>query len=233
MRWFYGQLDLVYVNSEGYRQSWIERGIPTERLCILPRGLDTTLFHPSRRDPGYWTSHGAPAGRRVLLYVGRLSKEKDLDVIVHAWPRLQGEGVVLAFVGDGPYAKDLRQALPEAIFTGSLSGQELAGAFASADLFLFPSTTDTFGNVIIEALASGLPCIVSDQGGPKDLVEPGRTGFITKALDAEAFAQPVKALLADPAQLATMRQAARTAVESRDWREAANRFWACTTSAVD
>ncbi len=122
----------------------------------------------------------------------------------------------------------MRQALPEAVFTGALVGHELAQAFASADLFLFPSTTDTFGNVIIEALASGLPCIVSDQGGPKDLIEPGRTGAITRALDITAFATEVKSLLDDPARLDAMRPAARAAVESRDWVKAARQFWAMT-----
>lgn len=225
MRWFYGQLDLVYVNSEGYRRDWMARGIPEERLAILPRGLDTTLFHPTRRSAEYWTSRGIPAGQRVLLYVGRVSKEKDLDVIVAAWPRLAGQNAALAFVGDGPYLKELRQLLPDAVFTGALSGEALAGAFASADLFLFPSTTDTFGNVIIEAMASGLPCIVSDQGGPKDLVEPGRTGYITRALDAEGFAQKASELLGHEELLREMRVNARAAVEKRDWREAARRFW--------
>ena len=228
MRWFYGQVDLVYVNSDSYRRAWIERGIPAEQLRILPRGLDTTLYHPSRRDPEFWTSRGVPAGKKVLLYVGRVSKEKDLDVITAAWQRLQGNGAALAFVGDGPYLKELREALPTAVFTGYLSGLELARAFASAELFIFPSTTDTFGNVVIEALACGLPCIVSDQGGPKDLVEPGVTGYITPALDAEAFAQRIATTLADPKHLAQMRTAARLAVEKRDWREAAKKFWAMT-----
>ena len=216
------------MNSEGYRRAWMERGIPETRLRILPRGLDTTLFHPSRRDEKFWVERGTAAGHAVLLYVGRISKEKDLDILVAAWPHLRPLGPALALVGDGPYVKELKSLLPEAIFTGALSGETLASAFASADLFLFPSTTDTFGNVIVEAMASGLPCIVSDQGGPKDLVEPGRTGYITKALDVESFAQPVRELLAEPARLAAMRPAARAAVEGRDWREAARRFWAMT-----
>jgi glycosyltransferase involved in cell wall biosynthesis len=129
-------------------------------------------------------------------------------------------------VGDGPYLAEMRQFLPDAIFTGALSGRELAEAFASADLFLFPSTTDTFGNVVIEALASGLPCVVSDRGGPKDLIDPGATGVITRALDVAGFADEVRRLLADADGLARMRSAARAAVENRDWRKAAREFWA-------
>jgi glycosyltransferase involved in cell wall biosynthesis len=230
MRWFYEQLDLIYVNSEGYRQAWIARGIAEPKLRILPRGLDTTLFHPSRRTPGFWAERGIPADKKVLLYVGRISKEKDLDVIAAAWQQLRGDGAALAFVGEGPYQKEFRQSVPEAVFTGALMGEELAQAFASADLFLFPSTTDTFGNVIIEALASGLPCVVSDQGGPKDLIEPGRTGSITRALDVAAFAREVRQLLSEPAKLEAMREAARATVENRDWLKAAREFWATADS---
>ncbi len=254
MKWFYEQLDLLYVNSEGYRRAWVDRGIAPEKIRILPRGLDTTLFHPSRRDPAFWQKYGIPTGKTVLLYVGRVSKEKDLDVIVSAWKKLREVGsgrsevgtteteaaassvptsdfrlptsLALAFIGDGPYLKDLRQLLPEAVFTGILAGIDLARAFASADLFLFPSTTDTFGNVILEALASGVPCIVSDQGGPKDLVTHGTTGFITRGLDAEEFARRVQQCSEDASLRHAMSIEAHRAVQGRDWSEAARQFWA-------
>lgn len=222
MKWFYDSLDLIYVNSEGYRRAWIERGIAAEKLRILPRGLDTALFHPSRRAGEFWEKRGVPRGTTVLLYVGRISKEKDLDVIAQAWPRLKRDGLTLAFVGDGPYRAELQRQLPGAVFTGVLAGRDLATAYASADVFVFPSTTDTFGNVILEALASGLPCVVSDQGGPKDLIAPGVTGVVTKSLDVEDFARGIETTLALPA---STRTAARAAVEDRDWSEAGRRFW--------
>jgi glycosyltransferase involved in cell wall biosynthesis len=224
MKWFYDALDLIYVNSEGYRHAWAARGIAKEKLQILPRGLDTVLFHPSRRDPEFWVKRGIPSGAKVLLYVGRVSKEKDLDVIAQAWPKIRRAGLALAFVGDGPYRAELIKQLPDAVFTGVLAGRELATAYASADVFLFPSTTDTFGNVILEALASGLPCVVSDQGGPKDLIEPGRTGFITRALDVEEFSKGVAQAI-DLATSATTREVTRAAVETRDWTEAGRQFW--------
>ncbi len=226
MKWFYGQLDVLFVNSEGYRRAWIDRGIDGARIQILPRGLDTALFHPSRRDPDFWKKHGVPADATVLLYVGRISKEKDLDMIVSAWSKMKRHSTSLAFVGDGPYAKELRILLPDAIFTGYLAGLELARAFASSDVFLFPSTTDTFGNVILEALASGVPCIVSDQGGPKDLIAHGKTGFITRALDAEDFTRAVARLLDDPALRQSMSTEAHRTVQDRDWAEAGRQFWA-------
>ena len=226
MKWFYEQLDLLYVNSEGYRRAWTDRGIAAAKIKILPRGLDTTLFHPSRREPDFWKQYGLPAGATVLLYVGRVSKEKDLGVIVSAWAKLRGNGAALAFVGDGPYLKELRSLLPDAAFTGYLAGRDLARAFASADVFIFPSTTDTFGNVILEALASGVPCVVSDQGGPKDLIAPGVTGYITRALDVGDFTQHVAQLAGDPALRQAMSIEAHRSVQARDWTEAARQFWA-------
>ena len=100
-----------------------------------------------------------------LLFVGRVSKEKDLDILVHAFRNLRREGVPvqLSIVGYGPYSAALAEMMPEACFTGYLNGTELARAYASSDIFVFPSTTDTFGNVIIEAQAAGLPVIVSDR----------------------------------------------------------------------
>lgn len=225
MSWFYQQLDLVYVNSESYRGAWIERGIAPEKIRILPRGLDTTLFHPSRRDPAFWEKRGIPRGATVLLYVGRISKEKDLDVIVGMWPKLRRENVGLAFVGDGPYLRELQQLLPDAVFTGTLAGLDLARAFASSDIFLFPSTTDTFGNVVLEALASGLPNVVSDQGGPKDLINIGVTGYVTRALDVDDFAQAVQRLIDDAHLRRTMSESAHRAVQDRNWVEAGSQFW--------
>ena len=227
MKWFYEQLDLLYVNSEGYRRAWVDRGIAAEKIRILPRGLDTALFHPSRRDPAFWTKHGLAPGATVLLYVGRVSKEKDLDVIVAMWRRIaDNQKLALAFVGDGPFQKELRQLLPDAAFTGYLAGLDLARAFASADVFLFPSTTDTFGNVILEALASGVPCVVSDQGGPKDLIAHGTTGFITRALDVADFTAAVEKIAHDPALRQALGDTAHRTLQDRDWAEAGREFWA-------
>ena len=154
--------------------------IPT-KLKILPRGLDIELFTPARREPAFWEKFTAANGRIRLLYVGRISREKDLDVLADAYRRLRDEGlpVQLFVVGHGPYSEKFAQSLPEAFFTGYLTGKELATAYASADIFVFPSTTDTFGNVIIEAQACGVPVIVSDSGGPKELVEDRTNGLIT------------------------------------------------------
>ncbi len=226
MHWFYNQLDTIYVNSEHYRKLWIERGIAAEKLEILPRGLDTELFHPAKRRSEFWLQYGGRPSAVTLLYVGRISKEKDLDVIGVAWKELRKshDSIQLAFVGDGPYVAELRSAYPEALFTGYLSGETLATAYASSDIFLFPSTTDTFGNVLLEAQAAGLPAVVSNAGGPRELVEDGVTGYITPALDAGAFAAAVAKLIRDPALRKRMGMAGHSAVQTRNWSVAVRQF---------
>src|SRR4029434_1898744 len=160
----------------------------------------------------------------------RISKEKDLDVLAEAYRQLREEGlpVRLCFVGDGPYLQTLNQALPDAVFTGYLKGKELAAAYASADIFVFPSTTDTFGNVIIEAQASGVPVIVSDSGGPKELVEDRSNGLITKSHDVEDFTRAIRRLVLDSALRQRMGNRARESVIDRTWPEAFRKFWPIT-----
>ncbi|MFL6583377.1 MAG: glycosyltransferase [Chthoniobacterales bacterium] len=235
MRWFYGQADTVFVNSEQYRQSWIARGFAPEKLNILPRGLDTDLFHPGRRDKKFWRQfgrNGAAASKDTLrlLYVGRVSREKDLDVLASAYRQLRESGrrVELAVVGHGPYSEALAEKLPDAIFTGYLSGEQLANAYASADIFAFPSTTDTFGNVVLEAQASGLPALVSDIGGPKELVINGYNGFITKARDVGALVTAITNLMDDSQLRTQMGENARHSVVERNWPDAFRKFWRIT-----
>jgi glycosyltransferase involved in cell wall biosynthesis len=227
MHWFYSQLDMIYVNSDHYRQCWIDRGIAPEKLKILPRGLDTGLFHPGKRNPDFWRKRGLRDGEIGALYVGRVSREKNLDLYSAAFRRLLASGVKVRplIVGDGPYAAMMKELLPEGIYTGSLHKEELACAYASADFFVFPSTTDTFGNVVIEAQASGLPVIVSDVGGPKDLVEDGFDGRVTKGLDLDALTSAVRQLVEDEELRKRMGEASRARVAERDWSRAARLFW--------
>jgi len=230
MHWMYGQVDTVFVNSEHYRKCWVDRGFAPEKLKILPRGLDTDLFTPERRDLAFWPGSGANGKEVRLLYVGRISREKDLDVLAAAYDKVRGDGlpVKLYLVGVGPYSEALAAALPDAVFLGYLTGEPLAKAYASADVFVFPSTTDTFGNVIIEAQASGLPVIVSDLGGPKELVEDGISGLVTKAHDVKDFARGITLLAGDEQLRKRMGGKARQGVLDRSWPGAFRKFWETT-----
>jgi glycosyltransferase involved in cell wall biosynthesis/predicted metal-dependent phosphoesterase TrpH len=230
MHWLYGQVDTVFVNSEQYRKCWIDRGFAPEKLKILPRGLDTGLFNPARRDLSFWPGGGANGSEIRLLYVGRISREKDLDVLAAAYHKVRaaGQSVKLYLVGLGPYSDALAAALPDAVFLGYLTGEPLARAYASADVFVFPSTTDTFGNVIIEAQASGLPVIVSDLGGPKELVEDRVNGLVTKAHDVEDVARAITLLASDHKLRTRMGEKARQSVLDRSWPDAFQKFWHTT-----
>jgi len=226
MQWFYGQTDLVYVNSEFYRRRWIDRGIVPDKLRIFPRGLDPELFNPSMREPAFWTKRGAKGP--VLLYVGRISKEKDLNLLAEIMPALREKAgpLTLAIVGEGPYRAELEALLPDAIFTGILSGRELGVAYASADLFVFPSTTDTYGNVVVEAMAAGLPAAVSDIGGPRELIKTSQMGRVLPARDVSAWVEGLAQMLAQPLSSEEQHALARQAGSERRWDSAFARFWA-------
>jgi glycosyltransferase involved in cell wall biosynthesis len=228
MQWFYSQFHLIYSNSDFYRQRWIERGIPAKKLKILPRGLDVDLFNIKYHTPEFWRNRGAKGP--VLLYVGRISKEKELAFLADVIIALKNAGLQFtpAFVGEGPYRNELAALLPDAIFTGILKGTDLARAYASADLFVFPSTTDTFGNVVIEAMAAGLPVAVSDVGGPKELIKSPRHGRVLPARQIDAWINGLKEMLGQLPTRAEREQLSLEIREERSWDRAFKEFWACS-----
>ena len=220
MHWFYSQMDRVYVNSQKYLDRWVERGLPRKKMSILPRGLETEVFDLRHRDPDFWKKRGIRG--KVVLYVGRISKEKELDFLAQVAERMKGEdGMKFAFVGEGPFLAELRKKLPQAVFTGPLHGRDLSAAYASADLFVFPSTTDTYGNVVIEALASGLPVLVSDQGGPRELLRNPADGEVVSGGVAE-WESAIRRVLCKEGDRRARRE--RTVV-GRKWEDAFRRFW--------
>jgi glycosyltransferase involved in cell wall biosynthesis len=181
MRRLYGACEEVLAPSDAYRQRLEAMGLAKTKLRVLPRGVDTGLFHPNRRDEAYWARHGIDEPL-VFLYVGRVSEEKNIELLLSEFSDLINSGfrAGLAIVGDGPARVRLEQRYPhrEIRFTGFLDGHCLATAYASADVFVFPSTSDTFGNVVLEAQSSGLPAIVSDRGGPAEILGRNDSGFI-------------------------------------------------------
>lgn len=167
--WFYDQLNLILVPSASTERELIGKGIDPKKICLFPRGVDAARFHPSKRNVNFLKERFNAGDGPKILYVGRISKEKDLHVLARAFRNLTQThlDVELILVGDGPYLQELKELLAgtPSIFTGYREGEELATIYASCDLFAFPSATDTFGNVVLEAQASGLPVIVTDSGG--------------------------------------------------------------------
>ena len=197
----------------------IEKGIDPKKICLFPRGVDTARFHPSKRNVRFLKERFNAGDGPKILYVGRISKEKDLHILAQAFRSLTQtiKDVELVLVGDGPYLKELKDLLAgtPCIFTGYRDGEELATIYASCDLFAFPSATDTFGNVVLEAQASGLPVIVTDSGGPQENMIPHKTGQIVPAGDAEGLLQTLRSLLGDASRLKEMGKAARLSMENR------------------
>ncbi len=227
--WYYGRMDAVYVPSRSTGDELVARGLPPEKIRLFPRGIDTRLFHPSKRN-GYLKKHYALKEEPTkLLYVGRVSREKNLPLLSEVFKALAGEGTDahLLVVGDGPYLPEMKADLADfpVTFTGYKSGEDLAAIYASSDVFVFPSTTDTFGNVVLEAQASGLPVIVTDMGGPQENLAPGRTGFVVRGDDPQAFLAAVRKLTADPDRLAEMGREARVYMETRSFEKAFDQTW--------
>lgn len=224
MQWFYSQVDRVYVNSKGYADRWVERGIPQEKIAILPRGLDTDAFDLRHFRPDFWLRRGAVG--KVVLYVGRISKEKELEFLARVAQAMPAEPrVTFAFVGEGPYLSELKKSVKGAIFTGVLQGEDLSQAYASADLFVFPSTTDTYGNVVVEALASGLPVMVSDQGGPGELLKDPRDGRILKAGNLDVWVSAIREQLKIIDSIEIRVERRKRSILGRQWADAFLLFW--------
>lgn len=195
MKWFHTQVERIYAPSRETESVLRKHGL--HQTEIWPRGIDTALFHPKM---GRERSPLPPAGDRLtLLYVGRLAPEKDLHILFEAYltlPKEIKEKVRLVIVGDGPMINELKEKADETIlFTGFKKGEALAELYRHADLFTFPSSTETFGNVVLEAFASGTPVLAVNQGGVKEIIRHGETGWLVRARDADAFRQGMITLI--------------------------------------
>jgi glycosyltransferase involved in cell wall biosynthesis len=217
LRWLYGHADVVLCPSRFYQGYLEERGIG--RTALWTRGVDTDTFSPRHRDAAYRTALGAGPDDLLVTYVGRIAREKNLDLLLDAWGALgdRRRGARLALVGRGPLAEPIRRRnIPGVHVIGLLEGQALSAAYASADLFVFPSTTETFGNVLAEAMASGLPSVAANAGGVVEFARHGENSWLVAPGSAEALAGGLDRLLGDAALRRRLAAAAlRTAAERR------------------
>ena len=213
IRNFYNRCDHVYVPTGSMRDELVSRGVEPGRLRLWQRGVDTKLFNPGRRDAEWRRSRGFADTDVVVLYVSRLVAEKNTDLFadVVRTLRQRDPGVKGLVVGEGPARESMRRRLPDGVFTGRLQGEELACAYASSDLFYFPSTTETFGNVTLEAMASGLPCVVADASGGSSLVMHAQTGYVVDTGGMEPSIRALSGLIGDPGLRAELGRAARAA----------------------
>jgi phosphatidylinositol alpha 1,6-mannosyltransferase len=215
LRWFHNRCSLTLCPSSATLADLRAHGF--RRLRLWGRGVDTVHFHPRHRSTAWRASVGAQQGERLLLWVGRLASEKRLDLLAHALRGL--DRVRLVVVGDGPARPVLERSfagLP-VTFTGYLRGEALATAYASADVFVCPSDSETFGQVLQEAMASGLPVVAARAGGALDLVREGITGTFFSAGSASDLHMRLRELLDAPDRLAVLGRNGCAAAEQRSW----------------
>ena len=217
LRWFHAPARSTQTPSDVTRDELHALGLP--RAVTWGRGVDCRVFTPARRDERRRAGRGA-GGRLLVLYVGRLAVEKGMEALVPAFRTVHasmGERTAFCIAGDGPEGERVRRELPFARHLGFLDRGTLADLYADADLFVFPSATETCGLVALEAMASGLPVIGADAGGMRDNVRDGVTGRLVPPGDAEALTRAIVAVLKDDSGRRVMARAARAFAVGRDW----------------
>ncbi|MBC9249763.1 glycoside hydrolase [Pseudomonas alcaligenes] len=226
LRWFHNRTRMTLVPSASQQLELQRRGF--ERLELLARGVDGQLFHPTRRSPALRSHWGLGDDELAVLHVGRLAPEKNLALLVKSFQQLQQhypqQRLKLVLVGDGPSRTELQAQLPDALFCGVQRGEALAEHYASGDLFLFPSLSETFGNVVLEALASGLAVVAYDQAAAAQHIRHGHNGALAIPGDERAFIEAAQWLLEDSETRRRVRLNARQHAGRQGWEEIIERF---------
>lgn len=232
LRKFHNRTLCTMVPTEGLRRELHAEGF--ERLEVVTRGVDTRQFDPAKRSTALRTCWGADDDTLVVCCVGRLAREKNLDVLVDAFRAIERRvpSARLVLVGGGPQEQELRSACPGIVFAGQRRGDDLAAHYASADLFLFPSLTETFGNVTTEAMASGLPVAAFDYAAAAQLIDHDVQGVRVPFGDGRAFTEAALALAFDPARRERLGRAARERALQLDWGAIVQRFEGVLTAVI-
>jgi len=221
LRWLYSTCAQLYAPSEEVvallRADRIGRDVR-----LWTRGVDLNRFNPDRRSQPWRRAMGFADDDVVVAFISRLVAEKNIGLVQEVLQLLEQRGVPhrQLFVGEGPERARLKAKLPNAVFTGFLDGDALSTAYASADVFFFPSVTETFGIVTLEAMASGLPAVCANATGSASLVKPGDTGFLVEETDKPGFADAIARLVSDPALRRRMGANAVARSRSYSWRRA-------------
>ena len=232
MRVFHNATDRTFVPTPQMRARLSAQGY--QRLSVIGRGVDSSRYSPAHRNAELRASWGAGPADPVVLYVGRLASEKNVPLVFKAFTSMKQRAprARLVVVGEGPMRSRLERAYPEAIFTGQRSGAVLAEHYSSADIFLFPSLTDTFGNVTLEALASGLAVVAFRTAAAEVHITDCTSGVLAEPGDEQDFIAGACAAVQQFPRLAPMRAAARSAAMGASWEAIVGRFEACLKDTV-
>jgi glycosyltransferase involved in cell wall biosynthesis len=214
---FHNQAACTFVPTHELKAQLAQQGY--RDLLVVARGVDTELYTPARRSARLRESWGALDDEVVVLYVGRLAAEKNMPLVFGAFEQIQRAvpSARLVLVGDGPQRAELEKRYLQHVFAGMRRGEDLAAHYASGDLFLFPSLTETFGNVTLEAMASGLAVVAYDYAAAREHIEHGASGMLAAFDDAQAFAQAAVQVAGDAVLRKTVRQGARITATQVDW----------------
>jgi glycosyltransferase involved in cell wall biosynthesis len=230
LRWFHSRPNGTVVASTDLRDRLHDLGV--KHVSVLGRGVDSRLFNPAWRSRALRGEWGAADEDLVAVYVGRVAAEKNLVLAVDAYRAMKrvSPSARLVIVGDGPLRAALERQHPDVLFTGIQTGEQLARHYASADVFLFPSETDTFGNVTLEAMASGLAVVAYDYAAAHQHISHGETGLVTPLGNAPAFVQAAVSVAAEHAYARAMGLRARAYAAALDWSTVVDRFLAILLS---
>jgi glycosyltransferase involved in cell wall biosynthesis len=233
LRKFHNRTVCTTVPTEALRARLAASGF--ERLQLVSRGVDTRLFDPRRRSEALRQQWGVAPDTLLMACVGRLAPEKNLATVLDAYEAVRDvmPDARLLLVGDGPLRAPLQARCPQAIFAGQRHGEDLAAHYASADLFVFPSLTETYGNVVTEAMASGLPVVAFDCAAAAELIQSGRNGILVAGDHAVDFTRAALSLAADSTRRIALGLAARETALGRDWDDVVRRFESVLTQAID
>jgi len=217
LRKFHNKAAVTLVPSAGIRRELLTHGY--ENIEIIGRGVDTQLFHPGRRDPALRSRWGMNENETAVLYVGRLAAEKNLALVFRAFDAMREAhpATRLVLVGDGPERAHWQAKRPDAIFCGTQVGEALAAHYASGDVFLFPSLTETWGNVTIEAMASGLAVVAYDCAAAEEVIRHGENGLKAPPEDEDAFIAQAVSLATDSALQRRLGTAAAARAAQLSW----------------
>ncbi|WP_158773296.1 glycosyltransferase family 4 protein [Cobetia sp. L2A1] len=233
LRRFHNAARMTLVPTRAQADNLIQQGF--QHVQVVGRGLDCARFSPSHRSEILRQQWGVSSQQPVALYVGRLAAEKNIELLIRTYDAMQTvqPDLVLVLVGDGPLRERLQQRLPEAIFAGFQTDEALAAHYASADLFVFPSLSETFGNVVLEAMASGLAVIAFDYAAAGEVIRDDHQGLLAPCTQPERFIEQAVEVCQRPARIARLGRAARVRVEPLGWSRIADGFLACLRHAEE
>ena len=218
MRNFYNRVRRVYPPSESMAEIIRQDG-QSQHVEVWARGVDSELFSPDKRDMTWRRSLGIADDEVAISFAGRLVKEKNVAIYMRVMNAIAAKGLKVKplVIGDGPEMATMKSGLRNGVFAGFLHGEALARAYASSDIFFFPSESETFGNVTLEAMASGLPAVNAIASGSNSLVTEGETGHLVNARDEQGLAARLETLVRDESLRRTMGEAARQRALTFSW----------------